>query len=317
MKKSPFLAATVALLLGAFSCVASAQGYPERPIRLIVPVAAGNGTDALARLFGMEMFKMLKQPVVVENKPGAGGEIAAAEVARANPDGYTLLFANTSIFTANKWMYPKSHDQDLVPIIHLTETTLVLLSGPGFGGKSLSEVLALARSSKKPVDIGTASSVYAIAAGLLREAGGVNLMMVPYRASAQALVDLNRDEIQLMFESFNTGAALVSTGRVDALGVTSAKRQKSLPNVPTMKESGLDFTFGAWTILAAPKGTPANIVQKLNQSMNAVLRSPEFRQQLAALGTEAVGGTPEDVGRSVQQESRRLGAIITKFNLKP
>lgn len=318
MSKTTWLIAAVTSFVAAFAGVASAQGYPDRPIRLVVPATAGDGSDFIARLLGAELSKLLKQPVIIENKPGASGEIAAGEVARTAADGYTLLFANTSIFVANKYMYPKSHEQELVPIIHLTETPFILLGAPEFRDKTLAEVLALARASKKPFLVGAAATPFAMAIALLREASGVELETIAYKSNAQAMVDLSNGGISLMVESVVTGAPRVSDGKLAALAVTSENRLKTLPTVPTMKESGINFTFGAWTMIGAPKGTPADVVSKINQAMNTALtQNPEIRQRLGALGTELVGGTPEKVDQSVQQERKRLGAIITKFNLKP
>lgn len=302
----------------AFS--AFAQEFPTRGIRVVMPVAPGNASDILGRIYADELTKLVKQTVVVDNRPGAGGDIAAAEVAHASPDGYTLLFGTTSVFAGNRWLFPRTtfdQDRDLFPISLFAQTPLLLLRGPNLAGKSLQDVIAMAKASAKPFAIGSSATVYSVLFGLFREASGAPFLLVPYKASAQSLIDLHKNDIQLMIEAANTGAPLLgSDSRLGALAVTSAQRLEVLPNVPTLKESGIDVVFGGWNLIAGPRGMPAQVIQTLNQATNAITRNPDVRKRMASLSTEMLGGTPEDAARRVQADGRRFGDMITRFNLK-
>jgi tripartite-type tricarboxylate transporter receptor subunit TctC len=310
--------AAIIALLPLFVSVGYAQEYPARPIRLIVPTAAGLSTDVLGRIYAVEMEKILHQPVVIDNRPGAGGDIGTLEAVKSTPDGYTLLFGSSSVFAGNKWLYPRSFDQDhdLVPIVHFSDTALILLRGPQFAGKTVAEVMALAKASPKPFAVGSAATINSVAYGLLREATGIDFLLVPYRSNQQAIVDLYKGDTQLMIEALTSGKAMVMDGRLGGLAVTSPKRTDALPNVPTFKEGGLNVVLVGWNLVAGPRGIPHNVVQIINSASNEIVKNPEVRQKMVALSTDLIGGTPEEAAQLIQEDSRNWGRMIKKFDLK-
>ena len=295
-----------------------AQEYPSRPVRFVVPAAAGLSTDVLGRIFAAEFQKVLNQPFIIENRPGAGGDLGAAEVVKAAPDGYTLLFSSASVLFGNKWLYPRTFDQDkdLVPIIHVSDSPMVLLVGPELKEKSLKEVLAMAKTAPKPYEFGAASTFAAVGYGMLQEATGTNFLLVRYRSNQQAFVELNKGDIRLLFEAIPSAKPMIGGGRLAALAVTSSTRAESLPDVPTLQELGVNVVFTGFNAIAGPRGIPQNVVQVINRAGNEILKSPDLRQRLAALSTDIKGGTPEDMARTVQENSATWGRMIKKFDLK-
>lgn len=297
---------------------AFAQEYPTKPVRFVVPAAPGLATDVLGRIFAAEFQKVLNQPVIVENRPGAGGDLGALEVVKAAPDGYTLLFSSASVLFGNKWLYPRTFDQekDLVPIIHVSDSPMVLLKGPEFKNKNLREILAMGKSVSKPYAFGAASTFSAVVYGMLQEASGVEFLLVRYRSNQQAFVELIRGEIQLIFEAIPSAKPMISDGRLVPIAVSSANRSGALPDVPTLRELGYDVDLIGFNAIAGPRGIPPHIVEVLNRAGNEILKKPDLKQRLAALSTEVKGGTPEEMARTVRANSEVWGRMIKKFDLK-
>lgn len=317
MRNTKFIAFVVGALL-CFADVARAQDYPNRAVRFIVPAAAGLGTDVFARLFANELQTILKTPIIIENRPGAGGEIGANEAVRAAPDGYTLFLSSSSVIAANKWIYERTFDseKDFVPIISVASTPLALLAGPSLKGKTLKDIIELARNAPKPFAIGAAATVNSLAYGMFREATGLDLLLVPYRQNQQAYVDLMGGNLQLMFDGVPPATPFLTGGQVVGLAVTSEKRSPFVPDIPTFQENGLNVVLSTWSGLLGPKGLPPDIVKLLNRAGNEALRSAELRMKLNAIGAEPMGGTPEEFGRIVKRDTETWGPIIKRFDLK-
>lgn len=313
--------AALAAALGLMPIVlsaASAQDYPAKPIRLIVPAAAGLGTDVFARLFANKLQTVLKQGIVIENRPGAGGEAGASEVIRATPDGYTLFVSSSSVMAGNKWLYPRNFntDTDLVPICGIASTPVALLAGPKHKGKSLKDVIDAAKRADKPLTLATAATLNSVAYGMVREATGVDLLLVRYRSNQQAYVDLMSGDIDLMIDGVPPATPFIQDGRVIGIAVTGSVRSDFIPQVPTFKESGFDVVLYGWSGFHAPKGVSADILRLLNRAGNETLSDPELRTKLKLIGAEPLGGTPEEFRRLVQNDGETWGRMIKRFDLK-
>jgi tripartite-type tricarboxylate transporter receptor subunit TctC len=315
MLRSILLAVVIAL---ANVSVADAQNFPTKPVRFVVGAAAGSATDILARMFAVEYQKTLGQPFIVENKSGAGGDLGAEEVVKANPDGYTLLFGSASILFGNKWLYPRKFDQDkdLISIIDVTGTPMVLLAGPELKGKSLKEIIAMAKAAPEPWGFGVATTFCAIGYGLFSEATGIKFLLTRYKSAQQGFVELVKGDIKLLFEAVPSAKPMIASGQLTALAVSPAKRTKSFPNVPTLRELGVDAEITGWNGIAGPRGIPRNIVEVLNRAGNEILRNPDFQKKLLDMSADINGGTPEDMDKVVQNGSATWGRMIKKFDFK-
>jgi tripartite-type tricarboxylate transporter receptor subunit TctC len=310
-----FLAAGAAGL-AALHTGLHAQGYPARPVRLVVPFPPGGPTDLLARIVATRLGEKLGQPVHIDNKPGASGMIGAEMVAKAAPDGYTLL-ANASLHVINPSLYPKTRYDaiaDFVPVSNLADVPLVLVVNSQVPAKNVQDLVALAKAGKPALSF--ASSGNATAPHLAGEAfkvaiGAGTMQHVPYKGSSPALTDLVGGQVQLMFDSLPSSQAFIKSGALRALAVTTARRSSSLPQVPTMIESGLaGFDFSTWYGVWAPAGTPAPIVQRIAQEIAAIVRLPDVRQQFLALGAEPVGNMPEEFNAFTRSELAKWARVV-------
>lgn len=295
-----------------------AQDFPNRPIRFIVPASPGLGTDVFARLFANQLQSILKQPIYIENRPGAGGEMGAGEAVRAAPDGYTLFLSSSSVMAGNKWLYTRTFDtdKDLVPIVGVAISPLMLIGGPQFKGKTLKDVIVAAKQAPKPLTVGSAATVNSVVYGLLTEAAGVEFLLVRYRSNQQAHVDLLSGNIDLMIDGVVSSMSFVKDGKAVGLAVSAPARSESLPDVPTFRESGYDVVLAGWSGLLGPRGISPEILNILNRSGNEAIRVPEFVERLRAIGSNALGGTPEDFGRLVRSDGEVWGRMIKRFDLK-
>jgi tripartite-type tricarboxylate transporter receptor subunit TctC len=271
---------------------ARAANYPARPVKIIVPFGAGGPTDVFVREIAIELEKSLHQPFVIENRPGAGTTIGTAFVANATPDGYTLLMAS-STQTVNETLYkdkPYALLRDLIPIAPLEENGLVLVVTPSLPVKTLADLLALARAKPGTLNFGSSGpgSNYHMAAELLKNLTGINIVHVPYKGSTGMRVDILSGQIQMLFDSIPTMAAYVKAGKVRALGTTGVTRSPILPDVPTIAEAGVPgFEFTQWVGFMAPKGTPQPIVDLLHNAITSILSRPDIKQ-----AWEKQGATP-------------------------
>jgi len=317
-----FLKPLLALSLCAVASLALAQdGYPSKPIKLVVPYAAGGPADMLARMVAEKLGPRLGQPVVIDNKPGAGGHSGAELVAKGPADGYTLVLAtiahNGAVKLYKNLRYDPTHD--LQPVILIAESPSVLLVKQDLPVKSVNELLALARSQPGKLSYGSAGngSAMHMAAELFRYMTKIDYMHVPYRGGAPAMADLLGGQIDLLFESVGTAHQHIKSGKVRALAVTSTTRNASLPDVPTVAEAGVPgYSSVPWYTISVASGVPPAIVNKLNAEINAVLKTPELIQRWEPLGVLALGGSVADAVKRNQLETVKWSAVIDAANIK-
>jgi tripartite-type tricarboxylate transporter receptor subunit TctC len=309
----------LALLLALVVCPVSAQ-YPNKPLRLIVPFAPGGSTDIFARLIAERAQAPLGQPVVVENRAGAAGNIGAEAVARSAPDGYTLLMATTGVMAINNALYKNmTYDaaKDLEPVIFVASITNVLIVPPDFPAKSVAELIAAAKKEPGKLSFassGAGSSTH-MSAELFKSMSGTDILHVPYKGSGQALPDLMSGRVSMMFENAPGAVSHIKAGKVRALAVTGLKRSPALPELPTVAETVAGYESLSWSGIAVPAGTPKPIIEKLNKDLNAVLAAPEMRQKLAEQGAEHVGGQPEAFARHIRAEREKWSRLIRTNNI--
>jgi tripartite-type tricarboxylate transporter receptor subunit TctC len=310
------------LLAILVSQTALAQAWPNRTVRLLVPFAAGAGiNDIMARLVGQHLGAGLGQPVVIENRAGAGG-IAGTEVAaKAAPDGYTFLMTNVSLVTS-AYLYPKlpyDPQKDFVPVTLVATSPLMLVVHPSVAAKSVQELVALAKANPGRLNFGSGGvgSTPHLSAELFKSAAGIDAVHVPYKGGAPALNDLVGGQLSFMIENVPGTMPFVKQGRLRALAITSAQRSPLEPALPTMAESGVPgYEVVGWQGLFAVAGTAPDIVARLQADVAKVLRLPEVRERLAALGAEPVGSTPEEFGAFIRAERTRWGRIIREKGIR-
>ena len=312
-----------ALLLAVAAIAATpcaAQNYPNRTIRMIVPFGAGGPTDVFTRSLGEELRKSLGQPIVMENRPGAGTIIGTTEAAKSPPDGYTLLMISatqTTVETLNP-NKPYALMRDFVPVAALMNSELVLVVHPSVPANNLQEFLALARS--KPGKLNYASSGpgsnYHMAAELVKNLAGLDIVHVPYKGSTGARGDIISGQIEMMFDSVPTMAPMIETGRVRALGTSGRVRSPVLPNVPTLAEAGVPgYDATIWIGVMAPAGTPKEIVELLNREINKILARPDIKEAWQRQGANTMVMSPQEFGAYIQSEIERWGKLIKANNI--
>ena len=316
-------AALAALALGlGLSAQAQAPAYPNKPIRLVVPFTPGGVTDTSGRLIAEQLGKRLGQQVIVDNRPGASGNIGTQQVAAAEPDGYTLLLGFDGTLVINPHVFPKvGFDtlKDFAPVGKIGDAVLILVAHPNFQAKTLKEVIALSKSQAGGLSYGTSGTggTPHIAGELLKQRTGANLVHVPYKGGGQAMTDVLGGNIPLVYTAVAGAVSHVKSGKLHAVAVSSAQRAPSLPEVPTFIEAGLaDFDINSWVGLLAPAKTPKAIVDKLNTELNAVLNDPVVRERLVTLGISASPGGPERFGRDVARDLARYAAVVKAANIK-
>ncbi len=293
----------------------SGADYPTRTVRMLVPFAPGGSTDMVARIVGAELTGRLGQPVVVENKPGAGTAIAMQAVATAAPDGYTLLFGSSAL--AN---YPSltrnvvlDVQHDLVPVTMVVSGMYIVLVNPSVAATTLRELIALAKAKPGQLNIGSAGSGSAnhLAGELFKAAAGVDLVHVQYKGSGPALTAAIAGEVQVIVEPIISARAYVESGRLRALAVTGERRSVALPNLPTVAESGIPgFEASFWLGVLAPANTPKGIVATLSDAIRAIVNDPAVRAQLVAQGVEPIGDRPEQFARKISDDIAKWGKVI-------
>jgi tripartite-type tricarboxylate transporter receptor subunit TctC len=308
--------AGIAIALGITH--AWADSYPSKLVRVMVAFPPGGPSDVLARIVAQQLNAELRQPVVVDNRPGAGGNIAAEIVARQSPDGYTLLLANNSILAANAFLYKKlSFDpqNDFAPVTLIGRQPNILVVTPSLGIDSVAELIALAKAKPGQLNFGSSGHGTAahLAGELFRLQAGVDIVHVPYPGIARALTDLLGGQIQMVFATAVAAIPLIKAGTLRALAVTSAERSPAAPDLPTMRESGLaDFEATTWHGLVAPAHTPKPIIGQLNTATIDALHQPDVARRLADLGVDVAGGTPEAFAAYIRSESIRWGDVIKR-----
>jgi tripartite-type tricarboxylate transporter receptor subunit TctC len=300
------------VLLGAQGALA--QSYPKKPITIIVPYPPGGPTDIVARVVGQKLGERLGQQVIVDNRRGAGGNIGAALVARAAPDGYTLLLGTTA-HAINPSVFPAlNYDilKDFSPVVLLTSLPLVVVTNAAVPAKNVQELVALAKSKEGQLTYassGNGQSTH-LAAELFKTMTGVSMTHVPYKGSAPALTDVAGGQVSVMFDTLLSAMPQIKSGRLKALAVTSAKRSASAPELPTVAESGVPgYEAVAWSGLLAPAHTPPEIVAKLNTEINVILSQPDVQKRFLNDGAEPLGGSPEKFSAHIGSEVRKWAAV--------
>jgi len=309
-------ALAVAATLAAAASEASAQAYPNRPVRILVPFPAGAGVDIVARLLGLPLTDLWGQATVVDNRPGAGGTIACELAAKAAPDGYTLLLGNISTFAMAPSLYKKvNYDpvQSFAPITVVNTSANVLVAHPSVPAATTQALIALAKAKPGQINYASAGSGTSphLAAELFKSMAGVDLVHVPYKGSPQALTDLLGGQTQIMFASLVSALPHIRQARLRALGVTSLKRAAALPDLPAISEAGLrGYDVSVWMGIVAPAGTPPAIIAQLNRQIAALLQSPDIRERLAVQGLEAASNSPAEFRTYIASEVRKWAVVI-------
>lgn len=307
------VAALCAVLLAALGPLARA--YPDKPVRMVVPYAAGGSTDVVARALGHELTRLWGQPVVIDNRPGASTIIASEIVARSAPDGYTLLVTTTSftIVPSLTAKLPYHPDRDFEPITLLNTTPLVLVVNPSVPARSVKELIALARARPGALNFGSAGSGGSnhLAGELFNTMAGVKMVHVPYKGNAPALNDLVGGHVDVVFNGLISAIPLIKAGKLRPLAVTSLSRAAVLPEVPTLDEAGLKgFRAVAWNALSAPARTPKAVIAKISADVRKVLRTPEVLERLKAEGSDPVGNSPEQFAAFMRDETATWKRVI-------
>ena len=313
-------AALVIATAPALGQTTSAQGWPSRVPTIVVSFPAGGPTDVLARTVATDLADRLGQQFVVENRSGAGGNVGAASVAKPAADGYTLLFATTSVIN-NRFMYrnvPFDADRDFVPIVLISKTPIVLVAATATGLRDLAALIARAKAEPGKLNLGSPGHGTAahITAEMLQRLAGFKLTHVPYRGSAPMIADLLGNQIDVVSDLLPTQIPQLKAGKYAGIAVTGAMRSPALPDLPTVAESGFPgFEATSWNALLAPAGTPPDVIGKVNGSVNAYLRSDKGREDLAKFEMQAGGGTPEDLKAFMASEVAKWGPIIKAANI--
>jgi tripartite-type tricarboxylate transporter receptor subunit TctC len=312
------LAAAIAMIGGA-----QAQDYPTRPITLVVPYAAGGGNDVMARIVGEKMSKTLGQQIVIDNRPGAGGALATRQVAKAAPDGYTLVIGGTGSLAVNPTLQPNvGYDvrKDFAAVGMIGSSAMIVLVHPRIAAKTIPELIALAK--KEPgkftfASAGVGSGIH-LGAELFAHMAGVKLVHVPYKGTGPALTDLLGGHVSMYFSSLPSAIGIVKDGKVRALAVTGTARSKIFPDLPTVAEAALPgFEAVLRYGIVAPAGTPRPIVDKLNAALRKALTDPDTVARMARDGTEASPGSPEDYATVIDREERKWSEVVKRSGAKP
>ena len=312
--------AASAAALSAVSRLARAQAYPARPVRIIVGFAPAGGTDIMARLIAQWLSERLGQQFVIENRPGAGTNIGTEAAVRAPADGYTLLVA-TSVNAINATLYKKlnfNFIRDIAPVAGISRESHVMVVNPLVPTKTVPEFIAYAKANSGKISMASAGigSGSHIAGELFKVMTGVNLVHVPYRGLAPALSDLLGGQVQVTFASMPSSIEYIRAGKLRALAVTTATRSEVLPDVPTVGEFVPGYEASGWYGVGAPKGTPAEVIDKLNQEINAALADPNMKARLADLGGTALAGSPADFGKLIADKTEKWAKVIKSLGIK-
>lgn len=318
-----FTTSILAAIIAATSCAASAQSYPVKPIRFIVPSTPGGSVDTLARTVGPRLADKWGQQVIVDNRSGAGGAIAGELVAKSPPDGYTLLVGTVASLATNVSLQKKlPYDpmKDFAPVTLLATQNLMLLVHPSLPVKSVKELTALAK--KKPGSLSFSSAGNGtgghLSGELYKLLAGVDLLHVPYKGVAPAMIDVVSGQVTMTFASILSGSAQVKAGRLRALAVTGARQSVAAPGLLTMVEAGVNgYESATWYGIVAPTGTPADIVNRLNSEIVAILKSPEMHDRLSKEGADPVGNTPAEFARHIQTEIEKWRKVIRAAGIQP
>jgi len=310
----------VAVVLPSASRVARAQAYPSRPVRIIVGFAAGGGNDIVARLIGQWLSEHLGQPFVVENRPGAGSNIATQAVVNAAPDGYTLLLVGTTN-AINASYYQKlnfNFVQDIAPVASITHQPQIMLVVPSFPAKTIPELIDYAKANPGKVNVSSpgVGSISHLAGELFKMRAGIDMVHVPFSGNSPALTALLGGQVEVSIASLPSSIEFIRAGKLRGLAVTSRKRVEALLDVPALVESLPDYEVSAWYGVGAPKGTPADIIDKLNSEVGAALADPHLKARIADFGGTPVAQSPAEFGKFIADETEKWSKVIRAANIK-
>ena len=312
----------VALFLGISTALMAQANYPTKPLRMIVPFAPGGGNDILGRAVGQRLSEVVGQPVIIENRAGAGGETGAAAAVQAAPDGYTILLGSVGTFAHNPALKANlSYDpaRDFAPVSLLATSAFIVVVNPSLPVKNIRELVALAKAQPGKLNFcsaGMGSSVH-MTAELFKYVAGVDMVHVPYKGSSPAMIELIAGQTQLMFSTMPPALPHVQSGKLRAIAVTTAKRDALMPDIPTVGESGVPgFVVENWQGIVVPKQTPPAIVRKLNRDLAAALKRPGMADVLKAQGLEAAPSAPEAFGELIRTEIAKYAKVVKAANIK-
>jgi tripartite-type tricarboxylate transporter receptor subunit TctC len=316
-------ATVLALLAGVvLPAAALADQYPAKPVTFVVPFPAGGGTDIAARLVAQKLTQKWGHSVVVENKAGAAGIVGTDYVAKARPDGYTLLIANVGIPSINPVLYaklPYNPDTAFVPITQICELPFVLMATPSFPANTPKELVALAKAQPEKVTFASSGSGGSphLTAEIFQQATGTRMMHIPYKGGGPAMTDLMAGHVNLLFASILEGSGHIKAGKLKALAVTSAQRSPALPDVPTLAEAGISGAeSGSWVALMAPAGTPKEVVDRIVADVKEVVADPQVRSQLVSQGATPQSSTPAQLQALIDSDKARYGKVIRDKGVK-
>ena len=323
MNRMVKIAALLAAALGGASHgAARAEAYPSKPVKIVIPFVAGGSSDIVGRAIGSKFQELIGQPAVVENKPGANGAIAAEYVAKADPDGYTVLVGSIGVFSINAALFKDLRYQplrDFAPITLAVTTPNILIAKPGLPVASVKELVAYAKSNPGKLSYcssGTGSSDH-LTGEVFKQAAEIQAVHVPYKGGAACQTDLMGGQIDLSFQNMGAVTNYIRAGKMKALAVTAPARHPQLPNVPSAREAGFpDLVVTSWQAAAAPARTPREVVAKLNDAMVRTLKSPEVRERMNQIGFDVVAGTPEEFGAFMKSEVERWTKVVERGGIK-
>ncbi len=316
------LAAALCAVLAALLAAPAVADYPDRPVKLVVPFPAGGGADALARTIMPRVAQELGTSIVIDNRPGAGGNVGAEFVAHAAPDGYTLLYGTNGTHAINRALYAKQGFdpvRDFAPVSRMTQIAALLVVHPAVPARNVAELVDYAKASPGKVFFASAGNgtTSHLAGELFKTAAGVDIVHVPYRGGGLAAADLAGGQVQMMIDVMPNVLPLAAGGKLRALGVSTAARVPAAPDIPTIAESGLPgFEVSAWDGIFAPAGTSAAVVERLNAAIRAALADPKVREVLIARGAQPVTGTPDELARHVAAESEKWARVVRQSGAK-
>jgi len=313
-----FIASAAALAAGTGAARAA---WPERPVTMVVPFAAGSGTDTVARIVGERLAARLGQGVVVENRAGANGSVAATYVARANPDGYTLFMTTNTSHSANpSLMKNLTYDPvaDFAPVARMGNLPFLLVTDPKLPVNSVAELVAYAKANPGKLTYASGNSTGIVAGATLAKRAGIDILHVPYRSTPPAITDIIGSRISMMFVDITAALSQINAGALKALAVTTAERSKLLPNLPSMQEAGVpEFDITSWNGVFAPARTPADVVARLNKELSAIATDPALVKRFAEIGFDAFPQTPDELGAFVRAQLANWSRMIREAGIEP
>ena len=317
------LTRVIAAAAATLACTAAlAQAYPDKPIKAVVPFAAGSATDQIGRAFAQKMQEALGQPIVIDNKPGVNGMLGADAVAKAAPDGYTILIGTNSTNAALKSLMkqlPYDQDKAFAPVAYMGSVPLIIAVNPDVPAKTLKELVDLAKAKPKSINFASASTSQLVSTEMLAGMAGIELTNVPYKSGPAAMTDLIGGVVQMFSADFAVMLPQVKAGKVRGLAVTSTKRSPAVPELPTVNEAlGLkDYELIAYFAMYVPAGTPADVIAKLNKAANAAANSKEVQEKFAGIGFAVEPGTPEDLAKRGATETAKWAKAIKDAKIEP